>query len=188
MERLRGFLNRGLRELNAEEVIEAGRVFALWPEIVGPAIAAHSVPRTLRQGVLFVEVSSAAWANELNMLKPKILKSIEQKLGPGRVKDVRWQVAVTWREGKAHAPEVAPPPASPPMVELGEGREAIIESEVAEHVQDPGLAQVVGGLLSVLERRREAKRQAGYRPCSTCGVLVPPDSPERCPVCRLGQP
>lgn len=186
MERLRGLLNKGLKELNAESVIEAGRVFALWSEIVGPGIAAKALPRTLRQGVLFVEVSSAAWANELNLLKPKIMKAIEQKLGAGRVRDVRWQVAPTWRESRAHASDVAPPLPSPPMAELAEEREAAIESEVAEHVRDPALARVVGGLMSVLERRREAKLQAGYRACSGCGVLIPPGSRERCPVCRLG--
>lgn len=187
MERLRSFLNQGLKELNAESVIEAGRVFALWSEIVGPGIAARALPRTLRQGVLFVEVSSAAWANELNLLKPKIMKAIEQKLGPGRVRDVRWQVASTWRESKAHACEVASPPPSPPMLELAEGREAAIGLEVAGHVQDPGLAQVVGNLMSVLERRREAKRLAGYRACAGCGVLVAPDSLALCPVCRMGK-
>lgn len=185
MERLKGFLNKGLKELNAESVIEAGQVFALWGDIVGPAIAARAIPRTLRAGVLFVEVSSAAWANELNLLKPKLMKAIEQKLGAGRVKDVRWQVAPTWRDKASTTTERKSQPAAPPMSELANGRQEIIDSSVAEHVSDPVLARTVGGLMSVFERRHEAKRRAGYRACATCGVLIPPGAEARCPVCRL---
>ena len=186
MERLQRFLDKGLQELNAEDVLEAGRVFALWSEIVGPAIAAHAIPRNLRSGVLFVEVSSAAWANELHLLKPRIMQAISARIGCERLKDVRWQVAPSWRQEVETTRSLSPASEIPPLSELDSERRNAIEASVSEHVSDPDLARTVGDLMTVLEQRQESKRRLGYRPCRTCGVLVPPQSPDDCPVCRLG--
>lgn len=190
MDRIKQLLGGGLKELNATDVLVAGRIFALWPEAVGPAIAERAHPRFLRQGVLFVEVSSSAWANELSLLKPRLLAKLEAKLGKGVVKDLRYQVAPTWQERRsANGPEVpAPEPAPPALPALPAQEVAAIAADVARSVSDPKLARSVEGLLETVARRRAANLQAGYRPCSECGALVPPGDGEACcPVCRLAK-
>lgn len=187
MERLRKVLKNGLKGLNAEEAMQAGRVFAAWPEVVGPAIAPRTQPRFLKDGVLFVEVSSAAWANELALLKPGLLQQLDRRLGRGIVKDVRWQLVPSWRpDASREAPQPASPRSDCPEGPLDPGRAEAIASEVASRVPDPELARPVRGLLAIVARREAAKKAAGYRACRSCGVLIPPKGPERCPVCRLG--
>lgn len=184
MQRLQRFLAKSLKDWKAEDAVAAGRVFALWPTIVGEAIAARTRPRFLRSGVLFVEAASSAWANELTMLKPRILRALDTHLGKGLIRDVRYQVAPTWQERKGHeAPVVEQTPVLP-REPLPPDEERAIAEQVAAQVSDPGLAEATRDLMTTLARRKAAKERAGYRPCVSCGALVPPAS-GACPICRL---
>jgi hypothetical protein len=184
MQKLQRFLAKSLKEWKAQDAVAAGRVFALWPTIVGEAIALRTRPRFLRGGVLFVEAASSAWANELTMLKPRILKALDTHLGAGLIRDVRYQVAPTWQERKGYqAPEREREPvlvSEPLSVE----EEQAISEQVAAKVADPDLAEAASDLLATVARRRAAKQKAGYQPCPSCGALVPPTSGP-CPICRL---
>ena len=52
---------------------ETGAAAAAWPDVVGAAAAAHSVPvRRTRAGVLTVACSSASWAQELTMRRDEL--------------------------------------------------------------------------------------------------------------------
>lgn len=184
MQKLQRFLAKSLKAWNAQDAVAAGRVFSLWPTIVGEAIAARTRPRFLRGGVLFVEAASSAWANELTMLKPRILRALSTHLGPDLIRDVRYQVAPTWHERKGYeapVPEPEPQLASEP---LSPQEQQEIAEQVSERVADPDLAEATFDLLSTVARRRAAKAKAGYHPCSSCGALVGSAS-ELCPICRL---
>lgn len=187
MERLKGFLAKGLKELNAEEAMTAGRVFAAWPTIVGEAVAKHARPRYLRHGVLFVEVSSSAWANELSLLKPRFLSALSARLGRDVLRDLRYQVAPTWRERGGGQPASEPPARQTlSLPSLAPETVARIQGAIGAQVEDPGVARSLEGLMGLLARRQEAQIRAGYRPCASCGALVSPQSAEAaCPVCRL---
>lgn len=187
MDRIKKLIGGGLKELNATDVLVAGRIFELWREVVGEAIAERAHPRYMRQGVLFVEVSSSAWANELTLLKPRLLAKLEATFGKGVVRDLRYQVVPTWKERRSsNLPVEAPEAAPPAWPELPPEQAAAIEADVARSVPDPKLAKSLGNMLETVARRRAAKLQAGYRPCGECGALVPPgDGEARCPVCRL---
>jgi hypothetical protein len=51
-------------------------VFAGWAELVGPDVAAHATPRSLRDGVLIVGVDHPAWATSLRLLSADLLRRI----------------------------------------------------------------------------------------------------------------
>lgn len=55
----------------------------LWPETVGPAIAAQALPNRERGGVLTVSCSASVWAQELDLMAPDILERLNRNL-PGR--------------------------------------------------------------------------------------------------------
>jgi len=83
---LQGLLNRSPLRRGLEEQA----ILASWPEIVGPEIAKHSQALALRDGVLWVRAEGSVWAQELSLLKPRIRELLEEKLGKGSVKDVRF--------------------------------------------------------------------------------------------------
>ena len=66
-------------------------VLESWPQIVGEMIAAHSEATALSNGVLYIAVDSSVWAQELSLLRPSIAAAIDAKLGPGHVRELRFQ-------------------------------------------------------------------------------------------------
>jgi predicted nucleic acid-binding Zn ribbon protein len=65
---------------------EAQRV---WPEAVGPAIAAEAQPSAERGGVLTVSCSASVWAQELDLMAPVILEQLNARLRRGRIERLR---------------------------------------------------------------------------------------------------
>ncbi|QYJ03279.1 DciA family protein [Nocardioides panacisoli] len=77
-------------------------VFGRWEEIVGPEIADHSTPETLTDGTLVVRTDSTAWATQLRLLAPNVVRRLNTELGDGtvRVVDVRGPHAPSWKHGR----------------------------------------------------------------------------------------
>jgi predicted nucleic acid-binding Zn ribbon protein len=61
----------------------------VWPEAVGPAIAADARPTAERAGTLTVSCSAAVWAQELDLMAPAILERVNQKLRGGNINRLR---------------------------------------------------------------------------------------------------
>lgn len=59
------------------------RVQGVWPEAAGPAVAAQAQPVSERAGVVTVECSSSVWANEVELLAPRLLERLREALGDG---------------------------------------------------------------------------------------------------------
>jgi len=60
-----------------------------WPEIVGPAVAAHSHPVRLSAGTLTIGVDQAGWATELTYLDATLRGRLDDTVGPGVITAVR---------------------------------------------------------------------------------------------------
>ena len=79
-----------LRRSGFVKRIQQAGVIEAWPELVGPQIAAVTSPESVTQdGVLRVRVATAAWANELSLMTPRILARVNDGR-QGRVKEIRW--------------------------------------------------------------------------------------------------
>jgi predicted nucleic acid-binding Zn ribbon protein len=77
----------------AERVDQAG-IIPEWPTLVGPQIAKVTAPKSITAtGTLFVEVATNAWMNELSLLEPELLKSLNRKPERASIKRIRWLLA-----------------------------------------------------------------------------------------------
>jgi hypothetical protein len=101
---------------------------ALWPEVVGEAVAANAWPARLsRDGTLHVYTSSSAWAFELGQLESEIrsrlgeLAPVRLRFAPGPVPE-----AAPAASEEAKAP---PPEPTEEQAEQARGWAAEIESE-----------------------------------------------------------
>ena len=74
------------------------QVLAIWPQLVGNAVAQHSQPTKVYREVLQVSVSSAAWAQTLTFERTRILQKLHQKLPSleTKIRDLRFATA-EWR-------------------------------------------------------------------------------------------
>ena len=104
--RLGGLVNGTLEDLGLRQHVLEQQAVTRYREIVGPQIAASSCAQMVRDGILFVACRSSAWANELTLLKPDILKKLRGALGQKAVKDVRFS-ARGYKKAQAQAEEVA---------------------------------------------------------------------------------
>jgi predicted nucleic acid-binding Zn ribbon protein len=62
-----------------------------WPHFVGDALARHSTPRSLKEGVLSVDVESPLFRQELTYAIPRILRIAQDHLAEGMVRSVKAQ-------------------------------------------------------------------------------------------------
>ncbi len=75
---------RGWREKAA-----VGSVFGHWADIVGPQLALHTRPESFESGELTVSADSSAWATQVRLMAPQLLKRLAEELGHGTVRHIR---------------------------------------------------------------------------------------------------
>jgi predicted nucleic acid-binding Zn ribbon protein len=86
------------------------RVFAEWPALVGPDVAAHCTPTALRSGELRIAAESTAWATQLRLLSATLLQRLGAELGPDVVARlvITGPAAPSWRHGPLSRPGRGP--------------------------------------------------------------------------------
>ena len=85
-------LDRVTGSIGAPRAAILSGIFARWPDLVGEDIAAHATPRSLRDGILVVEVDQPAWAAQLGFLSAQLLSKFDAAVGSGEVRDIRFRV------------------------------------------------------------------------------------------------
>ncbi len=76
-------------------------VFARWAELVGDEVATHCTPETFADGQLVVRTDSTAWATQLKLLAPTVVRRLNTELGHGTVLaiEVLGPHLPTWKKG-----------------------------------------------------------------------------------------
>jgi predicted nucleic acid-binding Zn ribbon protein len=94
-------IDRLLADRGWEKPAAVGGVMGRWPEIVGAEVAAHCTPESFSDGVLRVSTDSTAWATQIRLLAPQVVKRLNTELGHGTVSriDVRGPAGPSWRRG-----------------------------------------------------------------------------------------
>ncbi|WP_241153783.1 DUF721 domain-containing protein [Nocardioides pantholopis] len=76
-------------------------VFGRWEELVGAEVAQHCTPETFEDGKLVVRTDSTAWATQLRLLAPTVVRRLNEELGHGVVVliEVLGPHLPTWKKG-----------------------------------------------------------------------------------------
>jgi predicted nucleic acid-binding Zn ribbon protein len=72
-----------------QERAAIGSVFGRWAEIVGADLAAHTRPDSFADGELAVIADSTAWATQVRLLAPQLVRRLAAELGDGTVRRVK---------------------------------------------------------------------------------------------------
>ena len=85
-------------------------VFSRWDLIVGREVAQHCTPESFRQsdegptpgGRLLVRTDSTAWATQMKLLAPQVVRRLNEELGDGTVVviDVEGPHGPSWKRGR----------------------------------------------------------------------------------------
>lgn len=160
------------------------RAVTLWPEVVGPQIAASTRALSVRDGILFVATKSSTWAHELIFRKKAIMEALERELGKGVLTDIRFQARgfsdPVEEEDPRRVP--VPDPAEWSRMALTEEDRATV-AETLEGISDPDLRAHMERVLADSMRLRRWKEEHGWARCTRCGLPHSGDS-DLCGVCR----
>ena len=69
-----------LRKRGWSDKLQEKRVFDIWESVVGKANASQSAPISLYGGILRVDVSHPVYANEMTLMKTKIIEKLKNEL------------------------------------------------------------------------------------------------------------
>jgi predicted nucleic acid-binding Zn ribbon protein len=94
-------LDRLVGERGWGEELAVHAAIARWDLVVGPDLAAHVRPQHYADGVLSVRADSTAWATQVRLLAPVLVRRLNEEIGDGTVTrvDVAGPHAPSWRKG-----------------------------------------------------------------------------------------
>ena len=119
-----------LKLLGLSERLREAEIWSLWPEIVGPTVAARAMPLRIIKGTLTVVVSSGPWKQELAFLKGMMKEKLNERLGAEVVREI------VLKSGTVENPAGFPPENTPGKKRLTAGQLAYIDQQSAAIV-DP---------------------------------------------------
>ena len=99
-------ISRLVAERGWSTPVAVGGVLGRWDAVVGEDVAAHCRPLSFADGVLTVAADSSAWATQVRLLVPTVMRRLAEEVGEGTVEKivVKGPAAPSWRRG----PRVAP--------------------------------------------------------------------------------
>lgn len=105
-------------------------IWRLWPEVVGPTVAARAVPLRIIRGTLTIGVSSGPWKQELGFLKGMMKDKLNARLGAEVVREI------VLKSGTVEQ-YAAPPPEEPPRKKRLTSRQLSYIDEQSAAIVDP---------------------------------------------------
>lgn len=86
--RLKDLLGSVATRVGLDDPVSTGAVWTRWHNMVGPEVARHAEPTSLKNGVLRIRTESPVWATEIGYLGPEIKRQVNTALGRELVTEV----------------------------------------------------------------------------------------------------
>lgn len=118
-------LRQFLQQSGLAGKLHAYEALLVWDDVVGPQIRAHARPSKIRDGILEVRVDQAVWMQQLQLMKPKILSRLNERLGEEVIKDIFWKRGSFERDTPGPAQSDRRPLPSLPAEEMARVKEIV---------------------------------------------------------------
>jgi hypothetical protein len=89
---IRSILEKTFKTLEIDVPLKTYSLWGAWNEIVGESVADHSQPRSVRNRILFIDVTHSTWMQQLQFLKPTLLEKVNNFLGEPLIQDIRFRL------------------------------------------------------------------------------------------------
>ncbi len=142
-------LGRILKARGMQGRLQEYRIFSDWDRTVGPAIARHARPASLRGNRLLLVVDSPAWMQQLSLMKPELRDKLNAGLGRESVREI------TLRLGEITAPEIQKP------LDAGQGVALTPEEQekIEQYIRDISDGETRDMLRRVIEKDIRSKKR-----------------------------
>ena len=146
IERLGTVLEQSLKRFDLSSRLNEYSVWPIWNDVVGPTVARNAQPEKIRNGTLFVKVTSTVWMQQLQYMKDVILEKLNQRLGTEVVKKIFF---VAGRLDADIETQREPLPAATKAAT----QEANLDKQFLDAVRDPEIRKAFQRLFNIYSRR-----------------------------------
>ncbi|WP_020675367.1 DciA family protein [Geopsychrobacter electrodiphilus] len=87
-EAVAGLLKKLLGDTGLDDRLPRYQAWLVWDKVVGEQIARHARPLRIREKILEVRVDNPVWMQQLQMLKPQIIKKLHAELPNCDIDDI----------------------------------------------------------------------------------------------------
>jgi hypothetical protein len=151
---IRSILDQTLKALEIDVPLKTYSIMGAWNKIVGESVSAHSQPRSIRNRILFIDVSHSTWMQQLQFLKPTLLEKVNGFLGEPLIQDIRFKL------GKISRTITAPSkPHSSEHEKLDKATLKRIKS-VLEEIEDKEVQKSLGEVLIKGARLEQSRKKS----------------------------
>ena len=152
VEKLSSTIEKILNDRGWGAKLKEYRVFSLWRKAVGPGIARHAQPASIRGKRLTVVMDSSAWMQQLSLMKPEILSKVNYHLGPDGIE------GITLKLGELERPEERPEEFQPAAGTLEAEEQKRIE-ECTATIKEPVIRESLRKVMvkDQLNKKRQRK-------------------------------
>jgi predicted nucleic acid-binding Zn ribbon protein len=84
-------LDEVINNLGIKKKLKEYDAVIYWETVVGQQIAKMTTATRIVNGVLFVQVKTSTWRNELILRKKEIIDKLDKVVGIGIIKDIKFQ-------------------------------------------------------------------------------------------------
>jgi predicted nucleic acid-binding Zn ribbon protein len=147
LESVGAVLDQSLKRLDLAPRLDEYGVWPIWNEIVGNTIARNAQPEKIRNGTLFIKVSSPVWMQQLQFMKDMIADKLNQRLKQDIVKNIFFMV------GRVDATTEAAL-AEPRANQAAETPEREVNEEFLTSIDDAAIRDAFKKLLKSFARRK----------------------------------
>ena len=148
IEKLGAVLDKSLKRLELSPRLDEYGVWPIWNDVVGKPIARNAQPEKIRNGTLFVKVTSPVWMQQLQFMKEMIAGKLNQRLKSQIVKNIFFVIGRI--DGDTN--EVKSKPAT---AQIHEPDNSQLDETFLESLNDPEIRQAFKRLLKGYARRRQ---------------------------------
>lgn len=178
MDCLNKYLQLTIKNLGIEKKIAEKRILIFWNKLRSGDLKYHTKADSFKNGILFINVSSSVWAQQLFFLKRKFLKELNKEIGKNIVKDIRFQC------GPINQEEVKVVKSKNLDNIVLENSEINKIKEAVELVKEEKLRNIFKKILIKNKKFQKSRKEKGWKTCSYCFSLYDPHE-SKCPYCQL---
>ena len=146
IESIGAVLAQSLKRFDLAPRLDEYGVWPIWREVVGKMIARNAQPEKIRNGTLFIKVSSPVWMQELQFMKEMIAGKLNQRLNGEIVKNIFFMVG--------RIDEAEPDAANSPESCEAEENDHPVNEEFLQSIEDPEIRAAFKKLLKSYARRQ----------------------------------
>ena len=154
-QRVGSILERALKKMSLDGKLKEQEIWNVWNRVTGEHVARHAQPDFMRNGILFVRVSTSSWMHQLSYMSQGIMEALNQRLGAPIVREIRFKLGdIVPSSRPTPRPSEPPHPISPPKQSISRKIQKTLSP-----IKDVRVREILGRvILKDLERHKPKDR------------------------------